>query len=180
VLETAAAGRQYRLVGLTSGGFAEVALAKGGVGYFDASGIDLTAASAPPIDIAFDPANCSYGREVAGLIRKLGQERQREFQLAEARGDEEALNDLEGRSRYLKLTRGFAGLSVTGVGIHYESTGLYFADPPDRVIAAFRAKGFAIDGEGEFSGGMFGPSSAIRRSVDEERGYGQTALICGV
>lgn len=180
VLETASPGRQYRLVGLTSGGFAEVALGKGGVGYFDASGVDLAAASAPPIDIAFDPATCSYGQEVQLLIRKLSQESQRATQLAEARGDTAALDDLEGKSRYLKLARGFAGLSVTGVGIHYEATGVYFADPPDRVIAAFRAKGLAIDSEGDFSGGMFGPSSSIRRSVGEEKTYGQTALICGV
>jgi hypothetical protein len=184
VLETAEPGKSYQLIGLTAGGFAEVTLGKGGVAYFDASGIDLAAASAAPIDIAFDPQRCGYGKEIEMLFRKLGQDAQARFQRAESRAyaseDERlnALERLESASSFLPLTRSYRGLGVGGLGAHYEASAIYFRDPPAKVIAVF-ATDFPVAADGSFSVAS-DVGSAIRPAQGEERKYGQTALSCGV
>lgn len=183
VLEIAEAGKAYQLIGLTNGGFAEVALGKGGVAYFDASGIDLAAASAPPIGLAFDPARCGFGNEIDLLLRKLGQDAQRRFQLAEASDypDEEArdaaLGALDSASAYLPLTRSYKGLGVGGIGAHYEASSVYFRESPDKIIAVF-ARDFPVAADGGFALDLQ-VGSSIRPSSGEARKYGLSELICG-
>ncbi len=186
VLMTAAPGTKLQLVGLTAGGFAEVLLEKGGVGYFDASGIDIDAGSAQPIDVAFIPAGCGFGKEVQMLLRKLGQESQRTYQQAEGANysDDEArqaaLGDLEGKSAYLPLTRSWKGLRVGGIGQHYESVSVYFKEPPARVIELL-SQTYEMDGDGQFiTSGDIATSSGIQQTRPDEQKYGASALVCGV
>ncbi len=186
VLMTAAPGTKLQLVGLTAGGFAEVLLEKGGVGYFDASGIDIEAGSAQPIDVAFVPAGCGFGREVQMLFRKLGQDSQARFEKAEGASypDEDtraqALDEFPGKSDYLPLTRSWMGLRVGGIGTHAESVSIYFKEPMSRVIEVL-GKPYQIDSTGQFTTEGDAPTSAgIAPTDDEERKYGMTELSCGV
>ncbi|HEV7233426.1 MAG TPA: hypothetical protein VGN36_04210, partial [Sphingorhabdus sp.] len=91
---------------------------------------------------------------------------------------EKALGSIEGKSTYAKLARSFEGLSLTAIGLHYESQSLYFADPPAKVIEIFREKGFRIDGNGNF------PSTELYAGISGTRGesaaYGKSELGCGV
>jgi Double zinc ribbon len=186
VLMTAKSGGKLQLVGLTAGGFAEVLLEKGGVGYFDASGIDIEAGSAQPIDVAFIPGGCGFGREVQGLFRKVGQDSQSRYAKAETASypDEETrtrtLEDLAAKSAYLPLTRSWMGLRVGGIGQHYESVSVYFNEPYARV-AEVLGKTYPIDSTGAFTITGDAPTSAgLAPTDDEARKYGMTELSCGV
>ncbi len=186
VLMTAKPGSKLQLIGLTAGGFAEVLLEKGGVGYFDASGIDIEAGSAQPVDVAFVPAGCGFGKEVQMLLRKLGQESQRRFEIAEAATypDDEAraraLDGLTGKSAYLPLTRSWKGLRVGGIGQHYESVSIYFKEPTARVIELL-SQSYEMDGDGQIvAEGDVATSSGIQPTRPEEQKYGASALVCGV
>ena len=184
VVENAEPGKAYQLIGLTANNFAEVALGKGGVAYFDASGVDLAASSAPPIAIAFSPGNCGYGREVDMLLRKLAQDATSRQQLAAASSypDDEArdaaLAELETASAFLPLKRSFKGLAVGGLATHYEASSIYFRDTPDKVFAVFR-QDYPVDADGSIPTGSE-VSASIQATAGEARKYGQTELICGL
>jgi hypothetical protein len=91
---------------------------------------------------------------------------------------ERAYAEVEGKSSYMRLRRSFDGLSLTGLGQHYESQSLYFADPPAKVIAVFRDNGFNIAPDGVFK------STELYAGISGTRGegaaYGKTELSCGV
>ena len=186
VLDHVAAGTPLMLFGLTANGYVEIKLKKGGVGYL-ADGARIAEASnarGKPIAISFNPASCNFGGELEVEFGKLAAQSRAAYEAADNRdypsdaARDQALGKLEGKSYYQKLERSWNGLSITGIAQHYESQSLYFADSPDKVIAAFRAAGHKIDRTGAFPATEI--YAGIGATAGEGRGYGKTDLSCGV
>ncbi len=186
VLDSVAVGAQLTLFGLTANDYIEIKLKKGGVGYIaDGARIaELAAAKGKPIAMTFNPASCSFGGELEAEFGKLAAKSraaykaidQADFVSDEAR--DKALIGFEGKSYFQKLERSFNGLSITGVAQHYESQSIYFADAPDKVLAAFRAKGYKIGRDGQFADTE--TYAGIVATASDGRAYGKTELNCGV
>lgn len=184
LLDRVSVGTKLTLVGLTANDFIEVKMPKGGVGYIAGGAAILARLGGKPVAIAFNPQTCSFGSEIGAEFAKVGARLKAQWQALEDRefADDEERNKAyvaaEGKSTYVKLARSFEGLSLTAIGQHYESQSLYFADPPAKVIDVFRAKGFRIDGNGNF------PSTELYAGISATRGegasYGKTELGCGV
>lgn len=149
---------------------------------------DLSAAAplAPPISISLTGSNSYFGPQIDAY---LGQARaSAEARLAQAQGlpekeQAEQMNAMEGQSSFARVpNRRFEGLTVTGVGLHYESTSIYFSDSAAAVIATFRAQGLKIDSDGriEMDGDNVESCSINPAQSAEERRYGATGLTCGV
>lgn len=184
LLDSVTAGTKLVLVGLTANGVLEVKLPDGRRGYVLGGKEILARLGGKPIAIAFNPQNCNFGGELGAEFEKLGTRARAQWEAAENRdypddeAREKALAAIEGKSSYAKLSRSFDGLSLTAIGLHFEAQSLYFADPPAKVIEAFRARGFRIDGNGNF------PSTEIYAGISATRGegtaYGKSELGCGV
>jgi hypothetical protein len=184
LLDRVSEGTRLTLSGLTTNDFIEVKLPKGGVGYLADGAAILARLGGKPIAISFNPQTCSFGGELGAEFAKIGSRlkaqwealEDREFADDEAR--EKAYAAVEGRSSYVKLARSFNGLSLTAIGQHYESQSIYFADPPSKVVGAFRKLGFRIDANGNF------PSTELYAGISATRGegaaYGKSELGCGV
>jgi hypothetical protein len=186
VLDSVAAGTPLTLYGLTANDYIEIKLKKGGVGYI-ADGARIAEASnvkGKPIAISFNPSSCNFGGELEVEFGKLATRARaaydaldkQDYPSDEARN--QALGKVEGKSYYQKLERSFNGLSITAVGQHYESQSIYFADAPDKVIAAFRAAGHKIGRDGQFPATEL--YAGIGATAGEGRSYGKTDLSCGV
>lgn len=184
LLDSISEGTKLALVGLTGEGVLEVKLPDGRRGYI-LDGKDILARlGGKPVAIAFNPATCNFGSELGAEFDKLSARARARWEAAENKeypddaAREKALSSIEDRSSYEKLQRSFEGLSLTAIGLHFESQSLYFADPPAKVIEAFRAKGFRIDGNGNF------PSTELYAGIGATRGegtaYGKSELGCGV
>ena len=177
-------GTKLTLSGLTANDFIEVKLRKGGVGYLAGGAAILARLGGKPISIAFNPQTCNFGGELGAEFAKIGTRLKAQWQALEDKEfvDDEARDKAygaaEGKSSYVKLSRSFEGLTLTAIGQHYESQSIYFADPPAKVIEAFRAKGLRIDGKGIF------PSTELYAGISATRGegaaYGKSELGCGV
>ena len=177
-------GAKLTLAGLTANDYIEIKLSKGGVGYIADGAAILARSNGRPIAISFNPATCNFGGELDGEFAKIGARlraqwtalEDKEFVDDEAR--EKAYNASEGKSSFVRLPRSFGGLSLTAIAQHYESQSLYFSDPPEKVIEAFRAKGFRIGRDGTF------PSTELYAGISATRGegaaYGKSELGCGV
>ena len=183
-LDRVSAGTKLTLVGLTANDFIEVKMPKGGVGYVADGAAILARLGGKPISIAFNPQTCSFGGEIGAEFAKIGARLKAQWQALEDKefvddeARDKAYSAAEGKSSYVKLARSFEGLSLAAIGQHYESQSLYFADSPAKVMEVFRAKGFRIDGNGNF------PSTDLYAGISATRGeaasYGKTELGCGV
>jgi hypothetical protein len=181
-----AAGTPLTLFGLTTNGFVEIKLKKGGVGYLpDGARIaEASEAKGPPIAISFNAASCNFGGELEAEFAKLTAKsraaykaiEQTDFASDDAR--DKALVTFEGKSYYQRLERSFNGLSVTAIAQHYESQSVYFADAPDKVLAAFRAAGYKIGRDGQFANTEI--YAGIGATAGEGRSFGRSDLSCGV
>jgi hypothetical protein len=186
ILDRVAVGTPLTLFGLTANGFIEIKLKKGGVAYIaDGARIaELSNAKGKPIAISFTPSSCDFGGDLRVEFDKLGTKSKAAYDAVfkkDYASDEErdrAMGNVEGKSYYQKLERSFNGVTVTGIGLHYESTSVYFADPAEKVIAAFRAAGFKLGKDGQF------PTSDVYAGIGttsgEGRTYGKSDLSCGV
>jgi zinc-ribbon domain len=186
VLDRVAMGTPLTLFGLTGNDYIEIKLRKGGVGYI-ADGARIAEASlvkGKPIAVSFNPASCNYGGELEVEFQKLANKSRAAYEAIENQdfasdaARDAALGRIEGKSYYQRLERSWNGLSITGIAQHYESQALYFADPADKVIAAFRAAGHKVGRDGQF------PSTDIYAGIGatagEGRSYGKSELGCGV
>lgn len=184
LIDSVGEGTKLALSALTEGDLIEVKLTDGRLGYIRDGKAILARLGGKPITMAFNPQTCNFGGELEAEFAKIGNRLRAQWQDLEARefADEEARERayaaVEGKSTYVKLPRSFEGLSLTAIAQHYESQSLYFADPPAKVIAAFRNMGFRIDGNGNF------PSTELYAGISATRGegaaYGQSELGCGV
>jgi hypothetical protein len=186
VLDRVQAGTPLTLFGLTANDYIEIKLKKGGVGYIaDGARIsELANAKGKPIAISFNPASCNFGGELEIEFAKLAAKSRAAYdaiEKADFPSDEaryKALGTVEGKSYFQRLERSFNGLSITGIAQHYESQSLYFADTPDKVLAAFRAAGHKIGRDGQFANTEF--YAGIGATAGEDRTYGKSDLSCGV
>lgn len=178
------AGTTLKLVGLTADNFLEVRLPDGGYGYLADGKAILARLGGKPIGIGFNPQTCAFSGEIGAEFAKIGARLRTQWQALEAKeyadeaARERAYADVEGKSSYMRLRRSFDGLSLTGLGQHYESQSLYFDDSPAKVIAVFRDNGFNIGPDGVFK------STELYAGISGTRGegaaYGKTELSCGV
>lgn len=184
LIDRVSEGAKLTLTGLTANDYIEIKLSKGGVGYIADGAAILARSNGRPIAISFNPATCNFGGELDGEFAKIGARlraqwtalEDKEFVDDDAR--EKAYNASEGKSSFVRLPRSFGGLSLTAIAQHYESQSLYFSDPPEKVIEAFRAKGFRIGRDGTFaSTELYAGISATR---GEGAAYGKSELGCGV
>ncbi|MFN3452303.1 MAG: hypothetical protein ACK4ZE_09110 [Sphingorhabdus sp.] len=184
LLDRVRAGTTLRLVGLTSDDFLEVKLADGSYGYLADGQSILARLGGKPIAIGFDPQTCAFSGEIGAEFAKIGARLRAQWQTLEATeyaddaARENAYAEVEDKSSYIRLRRSFDGLSLTGLGQHYESQSLYFADPPAKVIAVFRDKGFSIGPDGVFRATEL--YAGISSTRGEAAAYGKTELSCGV
>jgi hypothetical protein len=186
VLDRVQAGTPLTLFGLTANDYIEIKLKKGGVGYIaDGARIaELANAKGKPIAISFNPSSCNFGGELEVEFAKLAAKSRAayeaidktDFPSDEAR--DKALGGFEGKSYFQQLERSFNGLSITGIAQHYESQSIYFADTPDKVLAAFRAAGYKIGRDGQFSNTEI--YAGIGATAGEGRTFGKSDLSCGV
>jgi hypothetical protein len=186
VLDRVQAGTPLTLFGLTANDYIEIKLKKGGVGYIaDGARIaELANAKGKPIAISFNPASCNFGGELEVEFGKLAAKSRAaydaidktDFPSDEAR--DKALGNFEGKSYFQRLERSFNGLSITGIAQHYESQSIYFADAPDKVLAAFKAAGYKIGRDGQFANTEI--YAGIGATAGDGRGFGKSDLSCGV
>ncbi len=184
LLERIRPGTKLTLAGVTAANFLEVKLAGGGYGYIAGADAILARLGGKLIAIEFSPQTCAFSGEIGAEFAKIGATMQTKWQTLESQefaneaAREQAYGDAEGKSSYVRLRRSFQGLSLTGVGQHYESQSLYFDDPPAKVIEVFRALGFSIGRDGQFA------STELYAGITATRGegaaYGKTELSCGV
>jgi hypothetical protein len=186
IVDRVAIGTPLTLFGLTANDYVEIKLKKGGVAYV-AGGARIAALAnikGKPLAISFNPATCNFGGELAAEFGKLAAKSRAAFEVLDNKdypsdeAREKALGSVEGKSYYQRIARQFNGLSVTGVAQHYETQSVYFADPPDKVIAAFKQAGYKIGRDGQF------PSTDIYAGIGATGGdgkaYGKSDLSCGV
>lgn len=184
LIDSVSQGSRLTLSGLTDTGLLEVKLGDGRLGYVRDGKAVLARLGGKLITIAFNPATCAFGPELSAEFEKLSARVRAQWEALDSReypddaARERALGAIEGKSSYARLARSFEGLSLTAIGLHYESQSVYFADPPAKVIAVFRAKGFQIDGNGNF------PTTELYAGISGTRGegatYGRSDLGCGV
>jgi hypothetical protein len=184
LLDRVREGTKLTLVGTTEDNFIEVKLSGGRYGYLNDAQSIIARLGGKPIMIGFNPQTCAFSDEIGAEFAKIGARQQAKWQALEATefadeaAREKAFAAVEGDSKYVKLRRSYEGLSLTGIGQHYESQSLYFDNPPAQVIAVFRAQGFNIGRDGLF------PSTELYAGISATRGegaaYGKTELSCGV
>jgi hypothetical protein len=79
-------------------------------------------------------------------------------------------------------SRPWRGLTVTGVGLHYESTSVYFREPVATVRHVLRKTGVRIDANDSIP--MTSDEAVevqrLRPTTDDSRRYGATEVKCGV
>lgn len=184
LLDRVSEGTKLTLFGLTANDFIEVKLRNGGVGYLADGAAILSRQGGKPVEISFNPQTCNFGGELGAEFAKIATRLRAQWEALESRdfaeeeAREKAYSAIEGKSTYVKLPRSFEGLSLTAIAQHYESQSLYFADPPAKVIEAFRRQGFRIDGNGTFaSTELYAGISATR---GEGAAFGKSELGCGV
>jgi hypothetical protein len=177
-------GAQLTLIGTTPDNFIEVKLADGRFGYLADAPSILARLGGKPIAIAFNPQTCAFSGEIGAEFAKLSGQLRTQWQALEAKefasesARQKAFAAVEGKSKYLRLRRSFEGLSLTGIAQHYESQSLYFDDPPAKVVEVFRAQGFDIGRDGQFTGTDL--YAGIAATQGEGAAYGKTELGCGV
>jgi hypothetical protein len=129
---------------------------------------------ATPIDFTISNKACFNGNGIDTYIQRAIAQRVR----AARRGDAGEL-----ASFYEAVpSRPWHGLTVTGVGLHYESTSVYFREPVPTVRRILRKDGVRIDAND------FIPMASeeavevqlLRATTDESRRYGASEVNCGV
>jgi hypothetical protein len=184
LIDRVAVGTNITVAGLTENDYIEVKLRKGGVGYIADGARIVSLLDAKPIAISFNPNSCNFGGEAEIMFNQLRKKSEAEVDAIEKRefpsvaAHDAALAKLEGRSDFLKLQRSYKGLTVTGIGQHYESQSVYFADPAAKVIEVFKGLGFKMDKTGSFvTQELYAGISATDKTG---AAYGKSELNCGV
>lgn len=191
LLDRLTKGLTINISGITSNDYAEVVLRKGGVGYI-ANGAKLVkdgdGPKGPAIAIALDIQKCPSGPDIDALFKKLDSQYQAALQAVEnATYPDDAARDAaiekftlenEGKSRFAKVQRSFKGLQMTGIGSHYESLSVYFAEPPEKVIAVFRGFGEKVGKDGALEATEI--YSGIGAATGKGASLGKSEWSCGV
>lgn len=129
-----------------------------------------------PITIALTNRDSSFGREIDSYIDQASAR-------ARSSGKPGMIDSIgEGESTYARVpNRRFHGLTVTGVGVHYEATSIVFREAPEAVRRAFRDAGVRVDSNGNIPLSEDAVESCtIGSSSGDGTQYGSTELNCGV
>lgn len=184
LIDRVAAGTSLTLSGLTANDYLEIKLRKGGVGYIADGARILSLQDVKPIAMNFNANSCNFGGEVQPLFEKLGATAKAEYDAIDNNASlsdavrEKALSAIEGKSHYLKLQRGYKGLTITGIAQHYESQSVYFAEPTAKATEIFKGLGFKIGRDGSFvSQDLY---ASISATSGKGLGFGKSELSCGV
>ncbi len=188
-LQSVSKGLGVQLVGVTSSGFGELALRKGGVGYLAPASVTLLSDKAPDPDalVQISPDTCDFGggmqayfaRAEAMAKRRFAEANAKSYDSEDAKSD--ALEALDAKSIYLPVGKTWRGLTISAIGLHQDSSALYFSDSKDKVKAALTAAGFGVDDNGRISkgAGATGTLTSIYDSGADERAHGATGVACG-
>jgi hypothetical protein len=126
------------------------------------------------MDFAISNKGCFKGNGIDPYIKKAITQRMR----AARRGDAGELASFH----VAVPSRPWRGLTVTGVGLHYESTSVYFREPVDTVRHVLRKTGVRIDANDSIP--MTSDEAVevqrLRPTTDDSRRYGATEVNCGV
>jgi hypothetical protein len=138
-----------------------------------------------PIAIPFNNANEGFGPEIGTFLDQASAAARARYERADRlpEGERERfLDSIETASTYVRVpNRRFRGLTVTGVGVHYEASSIYFAENVATVRAAWRVNGLVIDPDGNVPlPDSEAGSCSIGSTTHDDRPYGATALTCGV
>jgi zinc-ribbon domain len=185
LLDRVPAGTVLTLFGLTANDYIEIKMKKGGVGYItDGTRIaSLSATGGKPVSLSFNLSTCNFGGELEVEFEKLAERVSAAYQAAEKadypneEAREKAMAKIEGRSSYQKMQRSFNGLSITAISQDYQGQSIYFADPKEKVIAAFKSAGMKVGSDGTFASAEL--SAGIDATGSEGAGYGKSSLYCG-
>ena len=191
LLDRLSKGLTINVSGITGNDYVEVVLRKGGVGYI-ANGAtvvkDGDGPKGPAIAIVLDIQKCPSGPDIDALFKKLDAQYQTALKAVEdATYPDDAARDAaiekfslenEGKSRFAKVQRSFKGLQMTGIGSHYESLSVYFAEPPEKVIAVFRGLGEEVDKDGQLKSRDI--YSGIGAATGQAANIGKSEWSCGV
>ncbi len=135
--------------------------------------VQAAPAKAKPISFVISNQGCFKGAGIAPYVNQAIAQRKR---AAQRDGGELA-------SFYVRVpARPWHGLTVTGVGLHYESTSVYFREPEAKVRRVLKGLGVRIEPNGNIP--MLDEEaveSQLLSSTDgESRTYGASAVTCGV
>jgi hypothetical protein len=127
-----------------------------------------------PFDLTISNTACFEGGGVDPHIQRAIAQRQ----AAEQRG-----NAGEGASFYVRIpARAWRGLTVTGVGLHYERTSVYFREPVATVARTLRRTGVNVDPDHRIPivNDEAVEVQILRATPRESRTYGASEVNCGV
>lgn len=129
-----------------------------------------------PIDIPLSNANSSFGRDIRGYVDQASNAAQSN------RKPGAVIDNGEGESSYARVpNRRFHGLTITGVGSHYEGTSIVFRESPAAVRRAFRDAGVRIGDDGTIPMSEDAPEScSISTASVQALQFGSTELTCGL
>lgn len=79
-------------------------------------------------------------------------------------------------------SRPWRGLTVTGIGLHYESTSVYFGEPVAKVRRVLRGAGVRVEADGSIP--IINEEAVefqvLRATTDEARRFGASRVECGI
>jgi hypothetical protein len=129
---------------------------------------------APPIDLTISNSGCFKGIGIEPYIQKAVAQRQ----LAAQQG-----NAGELASFFVSVpSRPWRGLTVSGVGLHYETTSVYFREKTQRVRSVLRAAGIVIEVNDviPITNEEAVEIQTLQTTTGEARRYGASEIRCGI
>lgn len=131
-------------------------------------------AKAKPIVFEISNKGCFKGPGLAPYVNQAIAQRKRAAQ----RGDAGEL-----QSFYVRVpARPWHGLTVTGVGLHYETTSVYFREPEAVVKRVLQRQGVRVEANGSIpiTNEEAVESQHLSATDQESRRYGASGVTCGV
>ncbi len=126
------------------------------------------------IDLTISNKQCFGGKGIDPYIQQAISQRRR----AAAKGNAGELSSFF----VVVPSRPWRGLTVTGIGLHYERTSVYFREPLARVRQVLRAAGVRIESNGSIP--MTSEEAVevqvLKANVGEARRFGPSEVECGV
>lgn len=117
---------------------------------------------------------CFRGKGIDPYVKKAIAQRR----LAARKG-----NAGESGTFYVEVpSRPWRGLTVTGVGLHYESTSVYFGEAVAKVRQVLRGAGVRVEADGSIpiTNGEAVEFQVLRQTTDEARRFGASRVECGI
>lgn len=127
-----------------------------------------------PMDFSISNDACFKSKDLYPYVQKAIAQRTRAARQK---------NGSELATFYVRVpSRPWRGLTVTAVGLHYESTSVYFAEPVATVRRVLQQAGvrFAANDFIPIANDEAVETQSLRATSEESRRYGASAVNCGV